>query len=569
MGHLLEVMCSHNDMDASTANDATAIELQALIDEMRLQDFDSIRFATYRCACKLRFIQKKTNVHLVDIWNMIESFRENGLNALPITSQVKISRLELLLASVFHNLNKRLPSAQHIDTDRSISLLLSFLVGAYDRQQTGRLTVFAIKVALATICAGKLVDKLRYAFSQVSDANGIMVWEKFSDYLQQVLALATAVFEGPTFGYTENAPEQCFQKDQRVNLNAFLDVMLADPCPPCLMWLPLLHRMASVEHVYHPVVCDGCQVRSFTGFRYKCQRCANYQLCEQCFWRGRTSGTHSNDHEMKEYSSYKSPSKQLAHSIHKSLRCMPITNRSTHPVFPERPDRPLDLANIVPVTPTSLRRRPTDVTSTTDWTSQLLPGQLPVNGTAMDDEHKLIARYSAKLSGRTQYPSTLPKERAGAEEINERALIARLEEENGEMMREMEMLKQQQELENTDEQLNGLRERKAQLEEKMRVMQQTRRQLMQQLELLMSELSQSKGGSMGAIPESLSGIGSRVSIAFRDRTTPRAGSLPAAQLQGDLLHAADDITTNMSSLLKELDQAQAEDMVNGDSTESG
>lgn len=47
--------------------------------------------------------------------------------------QVKISRLELLLATIFHNLNKRLPSGQHIDTDKSISLLLSFLVGAYDR----------------------------------------------------------------------------------------------------------------------------------------------------------------------------------------------------------------------------------------------------------------------------------------------------------------------------------------------------------------------------------------------------------------------------------------------------
>lgn len=79
---------------------------------------------------------------------------------------------------------------------------------------------------------------------------------------------------------------------------------------------------------------------------------------------------------------------------------MPMSNRSTHPVFPERPERPLDLANIVPVTPTSLRRRPTDVTN--DWVSQLLPGQFPVNGAAMDDEHKLIARYSAKLSGRTQ-----------------------------------------------------------------------------------------------------------------------------------------------------------------------
>lgn len=67
-------------------------------------------------------------------------------------------------------------------------------------------------------------------------------------------------------------------------------------------------------------------------------------------------------------------------------------------------------------------------------------------------------------------------------------------------------------------------------------------------------LQQSKGGGMGAIPESLTGIGSRVSTAFRDLAAQRASSVPAAQLQGDLLHAADDITNNMSTLLRELGQ---------------
>ena len=164
------------------------------------------------------------------------------------------------------------------------------------------------------------------------------------------------------------------------------------------MWLPLLHRMASVENVFHPVQCDGCGKDSFSGmmlitglhrtepthicltglrwrgestvgpmlvtlgdrlprrcpmgrrrgstsvgptvdsygppshessqsyihgplspytivmyfykchvrlgFRYKCQRCHNYLLCQDCFWRGRVSGSHTNQHEMKEYSNY-------------------------------------------------------------------------------------------------------------------------------------------------------------------------------------------------------------------------------------------------------------------------
>uniref|UniRef100_A0A1I7XIV3 EF-hand_3 domain-containing protein n=1 Tax=Heterorhabditis bacteriophora TaxID=37862 RepID=A0A1I7XIV3_HETBA len=80
------------------------------------------------------------------------------------------------------------------------------------RQQTGRLSVFSIKIALATICAGKLVDKLRYMFSQTSDSSGFLEYDRFTDFLQQVLALTTAVFEAPTFGFSEAVVSQCFQK---------------------------------------------------------------------------------------------------------------------------------------------------------------------------------------------------------------------------------------------------------------------------------------------------------------------------------------------------------------------
>ncbi|CAL2029886.1 unnamed protein product [Caenorhabditis brenneri] len=546
-----------------------ASEMQQLIDEMRLQDFDSIRFATYRAACKLRFIQQKTKVHLVDIWNMIEAFRENGLNALPLHTVIKTSRAELLLTTVFHNLNKRLVASQHVDTDVSISLLLAFLLGAYDKQNTGRLTVFSIKVALATLCAGKLVDKLRYIFSQIADSNGVMDHIKFTDFLQQVLSLTTAVFEAPTFGFSESAVTQCFHKDEKVTLNVFLDTFLSDPCPPCIMWLPLLHRMTAVSNVYHPVVCDACQVRSFTGFRYKCQRCANYQLCQSCFWRGRTSQNHSNEHEMKEYSSYKSPAKQLVHSIHKSLQCIPATSSgdsnidilNTSGPIGGKPARPLNLNNIVPATPTTIRRQHA-ATSSADWPTSpvLLPGQAS-HGGVIDDEHKLIARYAAKLSGRADYPLSNGRSMNSSMIEDERTLIAQLEEENSMMVREMARLESQT---TSDDGLAGLRDRKMELEEKMFEMQQRRRELMMQLEHLMAQLNtgpQPSGGvssaSLSQLPfasdQQLTGVNSNVANAFR------AGSLPATSLQGDLLHAADQITTNMSDLVRQLDLAQADD----------
>lgn len=56
--------------------------------------------------------------------------------------------------------------------------------------------------------------------------------------------------------------------------------------------------------VFHPVECSYCHTESMMGFRYRCQQCHNYQLCQDCFWRGHASGSHSNQHQMKEYTSW-------------------------------------------------------------------------------------------------------------------------------------------------------------------------------------------------------------------------------------------------------------------------
>ncbi|XP_053747058.1 dystrobrevin beta isoform X15 [Panthera pardus] len=328
----------------------TMAEKRQLFIEMRAQNFDVIRLSTYRTACKLRFVQKRCNLHLVDIWNMIEAFRDNGLNTLDHTTEISVSRLETVISSVYYQLNKRLPSTHQISVEQSISLLLNFMIAAYDSEGRGKLTVFSVKAMLATMCGGKMLDKLRYVFSQMSDSNGLMIFSKFDQFLKEVLKLPTAVFEGPSFGYTEHSVRTCFPQQKKIMLNMFLDTMMADPPPQCLVWLPLMHRLAHVENVFHPVECSYCRCESMMGFRYRCQQCHNYQLCQNCFWRGHASGPHSNQHQMKEHSSWKSPAKKLSHAISKSLGCVP-TREPPHPVFPEQPEKPLDLANIVPPRP--------------------------------------------------------------------------------------------------------------------------------------------------------------------------------------------------------------------------
>ncbi|XP_042163826.1 dystrobrevin alpha isoform X7 [Oncorhynchus tshawytscha] len=531
-------------------------ERRQLFAEMRAQELDSIRLSTYRTACKLRFVQKKCNLHLVDIWNVIEAFRENGLNTMDLNTEFTVARLEAILSTIFYQLNKRMPTTHQINVEQSISMLLNFLLAAYDPESLGKISVFVVKMALATICGGKILDKLRYIFSQISDPGGIMVYSQFDQFLREVLKLPMTVFEAPSFGYTEQATRTCFAQQKKVSLNTFLDTLMSDPPPQCLVWLPLMHRLANVENVFHPVECSYCHSESMMGFRYRCQQCHNYQLCQDCFWRGHASGSHSNQHQMKEYTSWclslpseirrsiflgfsqKSPAKKLSNALSKSLSCA-SSREPLHPMFPDMPEKPLNLAHIVDTWP------PRPMNSTNDF---MLSHSMPTSGNPystkklnysldvadrladehvliglyvnllqhnptscllessnhQDEEHSLIARYAARLASdgaavQQAQQQRVPNDISFTLDANkqQRQLIAELESKNREILQEIQRLRVQHEQASqpptgTAQQnptllaeLRLLRQRKDELEQRMSALQESRRELMVQLEQLM------------------------------------------------------------------------------------
>ncbi|XP_061109456.1 dystrobrevin alpha isoform X10 [Conger conger] len=641
----------------------TMAERRQLFAEMRAQDLDRIRLSTYRTACKLRFVQKKCNLHLVDIWNVIEAFRENGLNTMDLNTEFSVTRLEAILSTIFYQLNKRMPTTHQINVEQSISLLLNFLLAAYDPEGLGKISVFVVKMALATICGGKILDKLRYIFSQISDSGGIMIYSKFDQFLREVLKLPTTVFEGPSFGYTEQVTRSCFAQQKKVSLNTFLDTLMSDPPPQCLVWLPLMHRLANVENVFHPVECSHCHTESMMGFRYRCQQCHNYQLCQDCFWRGHASGSHSNQHQMKEYTSWKSPAKKLTNALSKSLSCA-SSHEPLHPMFPDQPEKPLNLAHIVPPRPVNSMNESlfshSVPSSGSPFTNKSLPNTknneveqskdlaraapsllkgkglnysldvadrladehvliglyvnlLHSNPTCMlesssrlDEEHRLIARYAARLAADAASVQQAAQQQRGTSDIalsldankQQRQLIAELENKNREILQEIQRLRleheQASQLPPDKAQQNPtllaelrlLRQRKDELEQRMSALQESRRELMVQLEGLMRLLKTQGAGSPRSSPshtisrpipmpirsgpasacttpthtpqDSLTGVGGDVQEAFAQGSR--------RNLRNDLLVAADSITNTMSSLVKELNsEAGSETESNVDS----
>ncbi|XP_055224696.1 dystrobrevin alpha isoform X8 [Gorilla gorilla gorilla] len=564
----------------------TMAERRQLFAEMRAQDLDRIRLSTYRTACKLRFVQKKCNLHLVDIWNVIEALRENALNNLDPNTELNVSRLEAVLSTIFYQLNKRMPTTHQIHVEQSISLLLNFLLAAFDPEGHGKISVFAVKMALATLCGGKIMDKLRYIFSMISDSSGVMVYGRYDQFLREVLKLPTAVFEGPSFGYTEQSARSCFSQQKKVTLNGFLDTLMSDPPPQCLVWLPLLHRLANVENVFHPVECSYCHSESMMGFRYRCQQCHNYQLCQDCFWRGHAGGSHSNQHQMKEYTSWKSPAKKLTNALSKSLSCA-SSREPLHPMFPDQPEKPLNLAHIVPPRPVTSMNDTLFSHSVPSSGSPFITRSMLESSNRLDEEHRLIARYAARLAAES---SSSPPQQRSAPDISftidankqQRQLIAELENKNREILQEIQRLRleHEQASQPTPEkaqqnptllaELRLLRQRKDELEQRMSALQESRRELMVQLEGLMKLLKTQGAGSPRSSPshtisrpipmpirsasacstpthtpqDSLTGVGGDVQEAFAQSSR--------RNLRNDLLVAADSITNTMSSLVKEL-----------------
>ena len=59
--------------------------------------------------------------------------------------------------------------------------------------------------------------------------------------------------------------------------------------------------MYSFFPVKHDAKCNICKMYPIIGLRFKCLKCLNYDMCQDCFFVARTTKRHKLTHPTQEY----------------------------------------------------------------------------------------------------------------------------------------------------------------------------------------------------------------------------------------------------------------------------
>ena len=443
---------------------------------LALTSHDDIRFASYRTAAKLRSLQKHTYLHHIDIWNMMEAFREHGLQEVDHAAKITPARVQALLDTLYDGLQKRLPISTGSSGPQPPSgqilraksgLLLSFLWQIMNPAGE-KCKIRPLKTALATLSTGKLMDKLRYIFSQLCDSNGCLIHSKFQQFLNDISKIPGGVNENLN---SSGRVELIFEEDSRVTVNDFLESMMSDPGPQCLSWLLVLHRVINAEGIHHPVSCGSCRVQGFHGLRYKSDR-GQYHLCQNCFWRGKISPDHADD-VFKEYNNFKSTQKRGGANNAQEKR-----NKSHYDC------ESTETSNGYP--------------SRMVYEGPSFSSEPTLPSVTLEDEHSLIAQYASQLTlGGSQVVGSRSRRDKGKKALHQsRQLVQDLEKKNREIMHDINALRKSHKSSGGNahllNELSDLRSHKDELEGRLNELQATRQELMTELGELMKLLQPQK-----------------------------------------------------------------------------
>ncbi|XP_030761234.1 dystrophin-like [Sitophilus oryzae] len=451
-----------------------------------LLQLNEVRYSAYRTALKLRTIQKKLCLDIVNISTVSEAFDLHGLRA-QNDKILDVADMILVLRAIYGNIASQEQAI--IDVPLCVDLALNWLLNVYDSQRTGQLRVLSFKVGLTLLSRGHLEDKYRYLFRLIADPQQKADQRKLGLLLHDILQVPRQLGEVAAFGGSNIEPSVRSCLGEREDLEAAHFLAWLKQEPQSLVWLPVLHRIAAAESARHQAKCNSCKQYPITGLRYRCLKCFNFDMCQTCFFSGKLTKGHKLTHPMHEYCAATTSIEDMR-DFTKALKNKFKSKRyfMKHPRMGYLPVRSVLEGDELESPVASPQHN--DMHSRLEIYASRL-AEVELRAASPDDEHRLIADYCHSLEGAPASPGQLmlvidEEQRAELQEM-----IRELEVENQALRSEYEQLQRganphppQQPHHDVLAEARLLRQHKGRLEARMQILEDHNRQLEAQLQRL-------------------------------------------------------------------------------------
>ncbi|XP_067398337.1 utrophin [Emydura macquarii macquarii] len=436
-----------------------------------LADLNNVRFSAYRTAIKIRRLQKALCLDLLDLNTTNEVFKQHKLsqNDQLLSVQDVIS----CLTTIYGGLEEK--HEDLVNVPLCVDMCLNWLLNVYDTGRTGKIRVQSLKIGLMSLSKGLLEEKYRYLFKEVAGATEMCDQRQLGLLLHDAIQIPRQFGEVAAFGGSNIEPSvrSCFQQNHNkpeISVKQFIDWMRLEP--QSMVWLPVLHRVAAAETAKHQAKCNICKECPIVGLRYRSLKHFNYDVCQSCFFSGRTAKGHKLHYPMVEYcipttsgEDVRDFTKVLKNKFrskkyfakHPRLGYLPVQtvlegDNLEAPItlismWPEQYDPSQSPQLFHDDTHSRIEQYATRLAQMERTNGSLLTDSSSTTG-SVEDEHALIQQYCQTLGGESpvsqpQSPAQILKSVEKEERGELERIIADLEEEQRNLQVEYEQLKEQ------------------------------------------------------------------------------------------------------------------------------
>ncbi|XP_072186986.1 utrophin isoform X1 [Excalfactoria chinensis] len=436
-----------------------------------LADLNNVRFSAYRTAIKIRRLQKALCLDLLELNTTTEIFKQHKLSQ--NDQLVGVQDVIGCLTTIYSGLEEK--HNDMVNVPLCVDMCLNWLLNVYDSGRTGKIRVQSLKIGLMSLSKGLLEEKYRYLFKEVSGPTEMCDQRQLGLLLHDAIQIPRQLGEVAAFGGSNIEPSvrSCFQQNHNkpeITVKQFIDWMHLEP--QSMVWLPVLHRVAAAETAKHQAKCNICKECPIVGFRYRSLKHFNYDVCQSCFFSGRTAKGHKLHYPMVEYcipttsgEDVRDFTKVLKNKFrskkyfakHPRLGYLPVqtvlegdnleTPITLISMWPEQYDPSQSPQLFHDDTHSRIEQYATRLAQMERTNGSFLTDSSSTTG-SVEDEHALIQQYCQTLGGESpmsqpQSPAQILKSVEKEERGELERIIADLEEEQRSLQIEYEQLKEQ------------------------------------------------------------------------------------------------------------------------------